>query len=56
MILHRDDIEEEKRWLEEMLALSRQMPGFQNKYMLSHNEKVIRDFINGEGIFADEHQ
>jgi hypothetical protein len=55
MIL-KDEIEEEKRWLEEMVALSRQIPWKQDQRQLSHDELLIRDFVNGEGIFAEDHR
>ena len=55
MIL-KDEIEEERRWLEEMVALSRQIPWEQDQYKPSHNEKLIRDFVNGEGIFAEDNR
>jgi hypothetical protein len=54
MIL-KDDIHEEERWLKEMLALSRQISCEPEEHKLSHDELLIRDFINGEGIFAEGH-
>ena len=55
-MIHRDDIEDEKRWLKEMLLLARQVPGIKNHYQPSRNEQLVKDFVDGEGIFASDNQ
>ena len=47
---------EDEQWIRDMLALVGQRPehAMSKQDRLTHNERVIRDFMNGEGIFAGE--
>ena len=47
---------DDEQWLEEMMSLARQeaRKPRANHYQLTQNEQLVRDFMDGKGIFAKD--
>jgi hypothetical protein len=47
---------DDEQWLREMMSLARQevRKPRPDHYQLTHDERLIRDFMDGTGIFAED--
>jgi hypothetical protein len=50
------EVDEDERWIRDMLALARRQPEhlMPAQDVLAHNDRVKKEFMTGEGIFAEE--
>ena len=48
---------EDEQWIKDMIALTQRRPEKKSimspEEILTHNERMIRDFVNSTGIFAE---